>query len=164
MLNQILKPPSLLEGIPREVADTLSRFDNEPLLRCDYNDDGSEIPERRERARKYVYYQAMVRYYIKKKYGLRNYKSLVKSLTPGDIITVDPHILLARSSQELEESKDGKGITSGPVDVIVTDNDELVVHDGHHRLYNALKSNRNSIKIHVLEPFPFAFLNNEEKY
>lgn len=154
---------SILGSTPKDLDNILLEFDKSPLHRGDYVD-GKEIENRRQTVRDYVIFNFLVRHYIKTKYGLRNYKDLVRSCVVDETFKCDPRILLARTANELKEAKEGKGITTGPIDVFISNDEELVVYDGHHRLFNALINKDKFIKIHIVSPYSFRFMNSEEKY
>lgn len=51
---------------------------------------------------------------------------------------------------EWEEAKDGQGITTGPITIDLF-RDRFICVDGHHRLYEAIKAGRSSIKVQIVE-------------
>lgn len=69
----------------------------------------------------------------------------------GDTFNINPKYLKPYSEGEYIEMSDGNGITNGPVEICFV-NSSIYIVDGHHRVYEALKNKKKSIKVVIVEP------------
>lgn len=91
-----------------------------------------------------------------KKYGKKNFIDLVKSIEiepDGAVFQIDPSLIIPHSVGEVIEMIDGAGITNAPIEIFVPTNSyEIVIYDGHHRWYEALKNQKKMVKVKKVAP------------
>lgn len=94
-----------------------------------------------------------------KKYGKKNFIDLVKSIErepDGSVFQIEPSLIIPHSVGEVIEMSDGAGIANAPIEVFVPKTTyEIVISDGHHRWYEALKNHKKMVKVKKVAP-PFA--------
>ena len=79
-------------------------------------------------------------------------EEVYESSSIGDTFDIDPLFVRPNlRNGEWDESKDGLGITEGPIDVEKKDG-EFIIVDGHHRFFESLIKNKESIAIRIVEP------------
>lgn len=91
-----------------------------------------------------------------KKYGKKNFIDLVKSIEiepDGAVFQIDPSLIIPHSVGEVIEMSDGAGIANAPIEVFVPKTSyEIVIYDGHHRWYEALKNHKKMVKVKKVAP------------
>ena len=81
--------------------------------------------------------------------GQEAFDELYNEAQIGDVFSINPIYLKVKTPQELDESSDGQGITNAPIEVSKS-NGYFVVFDGHHRLYEAIKSGKKKVRVKVV--------------
>ena len=61
--------------------------------------------------------------------------------------------IAGKIAAEVIEMIDGAGITNAPIEIFVpTTSYEIVIYDGHHRWYEALKNHKKMVKVKKVAP------------